>query len=197
MHLMETYQRECMAKASEGKSSSPPHQRKSRVTNGKAHRESMRIKCVYGNSNIIRASDFTLKAYSVHCSVSSQVMSIFRDNGAPIRYVKLWVAHAPGMPGTFCPPPGERSRHASPHGRNGLFFQKCTIFHKRKSKFPSLLKCMEGSRASVSLVLTNRSAFSVVKLLWISITFFHILLIRIYNSKYLRKSSKDFLTWRD
>ena len=79
-----------------------------------------------------------------------------------------------------------------PRVRNGLFFQKCTNFHKRKSKFPSLLKCMEGSRASVSLVLTNRSAFSVVKLLWISITFFHILLIRIYNSKYLRNLPKIF-----
>ena len=26
-------------------------------------------------------------------------------NGPLARYVKLWVAHAPGMPGTFTPPP--------------------------------------------------------------------------------------------
>ena len=40
-------------------------------------------------------------------------------NGTLSRYIKLWVAHALGMPGTFCPPPNwtetanKRSRHAS------------------------------------------------------------------------------------
>ena len=28
-----------------------------------------------------------------------------KDNGPLARYVKLWVAHAPGMPETFSPPP--------------------------------------------------------------------------------------------
>ena len=37
-------------------------------------------------------------------SVSSQ-NSISMSHGPLARYVKLWVAHAPGMPGTFPPPP--------------------------------------------------------------------------------------------
>ena len=33
-------------------------------------------------------------------------------------YVKLWVTHAPGMPGTFSPPPtGKRYLHAPAHVR--------------------------------------------------------------------------------
>ena len=32
-------------------------------------------------------------------------MRNFGHNGSLTRYVKLWVAHAPGMPGTFSPPP--------------------------------------------------------------------------------------------
>ena len=45
-------------------------------------------------------------------------------DGPLTRYVKLWVAHAPGMLGTFSPPPtsketaGLRSRHASRHVRD-------------------------------------------------------------------------------
>ena len=44
--------------------------------------------------------------------------------GPLARYVKLRVAHAPGMPGTFSPPPtskettSSRSRHASRHVRH-------------------------------------------------------------------------------
>ena len=44
-------------------------------------------------------------------------------NGPLIRYVKLRIAHAPGMPGRFSPPPTskettiQRSRHASRYGR--------------------------------------------------------------------------------
>ena len=36
-------------------------------------------------------------------------------NGTLTRYVKLWVAHAPGMPGTFSPPPqvADRDMHHS------------------------------------------------------------------------------------
>ena len=46
------------------------------------------------------------------------------DYGPLARYVKLRVAHAPGMPGTFSPPPTsnetaiKRSRHASRHVRD-------------------------------------------------------------------------------
>ena len=45
-------------------------------------------------------------------------------NGPLTRYVKLLVAHAPGIPGTFSPPPtsketaSQRSRHASRHVRH-------------------------------------------------------------------------------
>ena len=45
-------------------------------------------------------------------------------NGPLARYVKSWVAHAPGMQGTFSPPPTSkqtasyRSRHASRHVRH-------------------------------------------------------------------------------
>ena len=45
----------------------------------------------------------------------------FLRNGPLTRYAKLWVAHAPGMPGTFFPPPtsketaSQRSRYASRH----------------------------------------------------------------------------------
>ena len=45
-------------------------------------------------------------------------------NGPLTRYVKLWFAHAPGMPGTFSPPQiskeiaSQRSRHASRHVRH-------------------------------------------------------------------------------
>ena len=45
-------------------------------------------------------------------------------HGPLTRYVKLLVAHAPGMPGTFSPPPtsketaSQRSRHASRHVRH-------------------------------------------------------------------------------
>ena len=46
------------------------------------------------------------------------------DHGPLTRYVKLLVAHAPGMPGTFSPPPTSqepvslRSRHAPRHVRD-------------------------------------------------------------------------------
>ena len=45
------------------------------------------------------------------------------SNGSPTRYVKLRIAHAPGMPGSFSPPPTSkdtaswRSQHASRHVR--------------------------------------------------------------------------------
>ena len=47
-----------------------------------------------------------------NCMTKDWVSSCMRDPLTPIvlhgpltRYVKLWVAHAPGMPGTFSPPP--------------------------------------------------------------------------------------------
>ena len=51
-------------------------------------------------------------------------------NGPLARYVKLWVAHAPGMPETFSPPPTSketasyRSRQTSRHVRNA-----CAVMH--------------------------------------------------------------------
>ena len=50
-------------------------------------------------------------------------VAIWRHYGPLTRYKKLQVAHAPGMPGTFSPPPiskettSQRSRHASRHVR--------------------------------------------------------------------------------
>ena len=46
--------------------------------------------------------------------VESVSMS-WRNHGPLIRYQKLWVAHAPGMPGTFCPP----SRVSDPDMHHG------------------------------------------------------------------------------
>ena len=51
------------------------------------------------------------------------IITVLLSNGRLTRYVKLLVAHAPGMPGTFSPPPtsketaSQRSRHASRHVR--------------------------------------------------------------------------------
>ena len=48
----------------------------------------------------------------------------YDNHGSLTRYAKLWVAHAPGMPGTFSPPPISkeiailRSRHGSRHVRD-------------------------------------------------------------------------------
>ena len=42
---------------------------------------------------------------SQHCP-SSHLLKVQKDAHGPVaRYAKLWVAHAPGMPGTFSPPP--------------------------------------------------------------------------------------------
>ena len=41
----------------------------------------------------------------------------FVCNGPLTRYAKLWVAHAPGMPGTFSPPP--TSKETDPGMHNG------------------------------------------------------------------------------
>ena len=46
-------------------------------------------------------------------SVEDQVQFGFLFHGPLTRYVKLRVAHAPGMPGTFSPPP--RVRNADMH----------------------------------------------------------------------------------
>ena len=59
---------------------------------------------------------------NMSCAMRVQVYSDL--HGPLTRYVKLCVAHAPGMPGTFSPPPTSketasyRSRHASRHVRN-------------------------------------------------------------------------------
>ena len=65
---------------------------------------------------------------SAQCANSSLYQAIFitltNRNGPLTRYVDLRVAHAPGMPGTFSPPPTSKetpskwSRHASRHVRH-------------------------------------------------------------------------------
>ena len=60
----------------------------------------------------------------VHACVWACVRVWDRMNGPLTRYVKMWVAHVPGMSGTFSPPPtsketaSSRSRHASRHVRD-------------------------------------------------------------------------------
>ena len=55
----------------------------------------------------------------IPCTITRQTM-----HGPLARYVKLWVAHTPGMPGMFSAPPTSkesasyRSRHASRHVRH-------------------------------------------------------------------------------
>ena len=57
-----------------------------------------------------------------HVHSSFKTMSVKRtstDHGPLTRYVILWVAHAPGMPGNFFPAAAVwRSRHASRHVRH-------------------------------------------------------------------------------
>ena len=59
-------------------------------------------------------------------------------HGPPTRYVKLRVAHAPGMPGTFSPPPisketaGYRSRYASRHVRDARAVMHVGIANPRR-----------------------------------------------------------------
>ena len=70
------------------------------------------------------------------------------DNGPLARYVKLRVAHVPGMPGTFSPAiAGWRSRHASRHVRDAravmhagianLWFPLKSVAGKTFSTFPA------------------------------------------------------------
>ena len=69
----------------------------------------------YNHINYINeALVFVVITYQI-CSSCTQ-LSIHGAYGPLTRYLKLLVAHAPGMPGTFSPPPGvKRSRHASRH----------------------------------------------------------------------------------
>ena len=48
---------------------------------------------------------FTNYFYISMCEVPFCGKSVIRCHGLLARYVKLWVAHAPGMPGTFSPAP--------------------------------------------------------------------------------------------
>ena len=58
-------------------------------------------------------------------------------NGSLTRYAKLRVTHAPGMPGTFYPPPtlketaGYRSRHASRHVHHARAVMRAGIANPR------------------------------------------------------------------
>ena len=70
----------------------------------------------------------------------------WRFHGPLARYVKLWVVHVPGMPGTFSPAiAGWRSRHASRHARavmhvgiaNNLWFPLKSVAGKTFSAFPA------------------------------------------------------------
>ena len=66
-------------------------------------------KCLYGGINLMKTMTRTiLITLSSDWNVVS-VMGAWSDDdfsyGPLARYVKLWVAHAPGMPGMFSPPP--------------------------------------------------------------------------------------------
>ena len=65
--------------------------------------------------------------FTLNLEIITPVIEIYLEmlaNGPLTRYAKLRVAHAPGMPGTFSPPPtsketaGQRSQHASRHVRH-------------------------------------------------------------------------------
>ena len=64
-------------------------------------------------------------------------------DGPPTRYVRLWVAHAPGMPVTFSPPPTSKetaswlSRHASRHVRDARAVMRVGMAHSRWRGKPS------------------------------------------------------------
>ena len=51
--------------------------------------------------NVIKYTATKWKCADVSCSLE---VTTIQTNGPLARYVKLWVAHAPGMPGTFSPP---------------------------------------------------------------------------------------------
>ena len=83
-------------------------------------------------------------------------------HGPLTRYVKLWVAHAPGMPGTFSPPPTSKetasSRHASRNVRHAravmhirIVNPRCRGKHSRHSRHmrnPQF--CVSGKRSIAS-----------------------------------------------
>ena len=68
---------------------------------------------------------FYIIIWLMHCPlVISECVNHFCHHGPLTRYVQVWVAHAPGMPGTFSPSPTSKestsmlSRHASRHVRD-------------------------------------------------------------------------------
>ena len=69
---------------------------------------------------------------------SATVMQLIFCYGPLARYVKLWVAHAPGMPGMFSPLPtsketaSKRSRHASRHVRHARAMMHVGIANPRR-----------------------------------------------------------------
>ena len=79
-------------------------------------------------------------------------------HGPIVRYVKLWVAHAPGMPGTFLPPPtskeiaSQRPRHASRRVRHARAVMHVGIANPRwRGKRSRHSRCMRNPKFYVSV----------------------------------------------
>ena len=81
-----------------------------------------------------RSQRCTLVVCALENSGSDKAMACFYiDNGPLTRYVMLWVAHAPGMPGTFSQPPRVSDpdmHHGMPGSLNGSFLW-CRWWGKR------------------------------------------------------------------
>ena len=91
------------------------------------------------------------KLYSYHSIMTLQL------HGPLTRYVKLRVAHAPGMPGTFSPPQtsketvGSRSRHASRQVRHARAVMHVRIANPRWwGKRSRHSRCMRNPQVYVS-----------------------------------------------
>ena len=59
----------------------------------------------YEKSNFVQGKNSKYHALLAICGAYIRWLPFTEDHGVFSIYVKLWVAHAPGMPGTFSPPP--------------------------------------------------------------------------------------------
>ena len=120
-----------------------------------------------------------LNGFTDSLQITATLSRLYADHGLLVRYMKLKlrVAHAPGMPGTFPPPPrlaiptcitasrrGKRSRH-SPHMRNPqvYVFGKRSIAHalKRGVSACGVLSCnMSMNTENASKMEIPRDNFS-------------------------------------
>ena len=94
---------------------------------------------------------------------------MMKHNGLITRYVKLRVAHAPGMPGTLFPPPTSkeianwRSRHASRHVRHARAVMHVGIAKPRVAgkTFPAF-----PAHAQPSILCIWQEAHWKLRILW-------------------------------